>query len=487
MNLKSLAKDTAVYGLSSIVGRFLNYLLVPLYTYKIAAESGGYGIVTNLYAYTALLLALLTFGMETTMFRFSNKDGEDARSVYGTALKMVGGVALLFVALVMVLLRPISGAMGYAAHPEYVGCMAVIVAMDAFQAIMFSKLRLDRRPIKFMLLKFAFIIPNILLNLFIFLVMPALFASHPGLEQMYVRFDHGVGLIFFVNLFCTAMVTLGFIPELRGLGVRFDGALAKRMLAYTWPLLLLSLVGVLNQVADKILFPYLMPGEEGRVQLGIYGACVKIAMIVALLTQAFRYAYEPIVFNGSRGKDNPETLADGMKYFVVFALLAFLAVMVYMPILRHFIQPGYWEGLGVVPVVMMAEVFMGIYFNLSFWYKLSDQTWWGAVMSAIGAAVMIAVNVILVPKIGYWACAWGGFAGYGTAMLLSWIIGRRKYPIPYDMKAIIGFTLLAAAIFALVSLPGWLGLELPAWIQIAGGTVLLAVYAVLILREIKKS
>lgn len=487
MNLKSLAKDTAVYGLSSIVGRFLNYLLVPLYTYKIAAESGGYGIVTNLYAYTALLLALLTFGMETTMFRFSNKDGEDARSVYGTALKMVGGVALLFVALVMVLLRPISGAMGYAAHPEYVGCMAVIVAMDAFQAIMFSKLRLDRRPIKFMLLKFAFIIPNILLNLFIFLVMPALFASHPGLEQMYVRFDHGVGLIFFVNLFCTAMVTLGFIPELRGLGVRFDGALAKRMLAYTWPLLLLSLVGVLNQVADKILFPYLMPGEEGRVQLGIYGACVKIAMIVALLTQAFRYAYEPIVFNGSRGKDNPETLADGMKYFVVFALLAFLAVMVYMPILRHFIQPGYWEGLGVVPVVMMAEVFMGIYFNLSFWYKLSDQTWWGAVMSAIGAAVMIAVNVILVPKIGYWACAWGGFAGYGTAMLLSWIIGSRKYPIPYDIKAIIGFTLLAAAIFALVSLPGWLGLELPAWIQIACGTVLLAVYAVLILREIKKS
>ena len=487
MNLKSLAKDTAIYGLSSIVGRFLNYLLVPLYTYKIAAASGGYGIVTNLYAYTALLLALLTFGMETTMFRFSNKDGEDARTVYGTALKMVGGVALLFVALVMVFLRPISGAMGYEAHPEYVGCMAVIVAMDAFQAIMFSKLRLDRRPLKFMALKFAFIIPNILLNLVIFLVLPMFFGTHPGLEAAYARFNDGVGFIFFANLACTALVTLGFIPELRGLGVKFDGALAKRMLSYTWPLLLLSLVGVLNQVADKILFPYLMPGEEGRVQLGIYGACVKIAMIVALLTQAFRYAYEPIVFNGSRSKDNPETLADGMKYFVVFALLAFLAVMVYMPILRHFIQPGYWEGLGVVPVVMMAEVFMGVYFNLSFWYKLSDQTWWGAVMSAIGAVVMIVVNVILVPKIGYWACAWGGFAGYGTAMLLSWIIGSRKYPIPYDKKALIVFTLLAAAIFALVSLPAWLGVELPAWVQIAGGTMLLAGYGALILREIKKS
>lgn len=486
MNLKSLAKDTAIYGLSSIVGRFLNYLLVPVYTYKIAAESGGYGIVTNLYAYTALFLALLTFGMETTLFRFSNKDGEDPRSVYGTALKMVGGVALTFLAVVLILLRPISGAMGYAEHPEYIGCMAAIVAMDAFQAIMFSKLRLDRRPIKFMALKFAFIIPNILLTLFIFLVMPKMFGAHPGLEQFFVRFDYGVGLIFFANLLCTAMVMLGFIPELKGLAVRLDKDLARRMLSYTWPLLLLSLVGILNQVADKILFPYLMPGTEGRVQLGIYGACVKIAMIVALLTQAFRYAYEPIVFNGSRSKDNPETLADGMKYFIIFTLLAFLAVMVYMPLLRHFIHPDYWVGLGVVPVVMMAEVFMGVYFNLSFWYKLTDKTWWGAIMSATGAAVMIAVNVLLVPKIGYWACAWGGFAGYGIAMLMSWIIGRKYFSVPYDLRSIALFTLLAAAIFVMLSLPGWMGGELVPWVQIAGGTLLLAGYALLAWKEIRK-
>ena len=486
MNLKALAKDTAIYGLSSIVGRFLNYLLVPVYTYKIAASSGGYGIVTNLYAYTALLLALLTFGMETTMFRFSNKAGEDPRKVYGTSLKMVGTVSLLFVILVMIFLQPISGAMGYGEHPEYVGCMAIIVGLDAFQAIMFSKLRLDRRPIKFMLLKFAFIIPNILLTLFIFLVLPLMFGSHPQIEEAYQHYNGGVGFIFFANLLCTSLVTLGFIPELRGLGVKFDGALAKRMLSYTWPLLLLSLVGILNQVADKILFPYLMPGDEGRVQLGIYGACVKIAMIVALLTQAFRYAYEPIVFNGSRDKNSPETLADGMKYFIVFSLLAFLAVMVYLPILRHFIQPAYWEGLGVIPIVMMAEVFMGIYFNLSFWYKLTDQTWWGAIISAIGAAVMIAINVIFVPKIGYWACAWGGFAGYGTAMFLSWIIGRGKYPIPYDVKQIALFVALAAVIFALVSLPGWLGHELNPWITMGAGTVLLAAYAALAWKTIRK-
>ena len=487
MNLKSLAKDTAIYGLSSIVGRFLNYLLVPVYTYKIAAESGGYGIVTNLYAYTALFLALLTFGMETTLFRFSNKDGEDPRSVYGAALKMVGGVVLIFLAAVLILLRPISGAMGYAEHPEYIGCMAAIVAMDAFQAIMFSKLRLDRRPIKFMALKFAFIIPNILLTLFIFLVMPKMFGAHPGLEQFFVRFDYGVGLIFFANLLCTALVMLGFIPELKGLSVRLDKDLARRMLSYTWPLLLLSLVGILNQVADKILFPYLMPGTEGRVQLGIYGACVKIAMIVALLTQAFRYAYEPIVFNGSRSKDNPETLADGMKYFIIFTLLAFLAVMVYMPLLRHFIHPDYWVGLGVVPVVMMAEVFMGVYFNLSFWYKLTDKTWWGAVMSATGAAVMIAVNVLLVPRIGYWACAWGGFAGYGIAMLMSWIIGRRYFSVPYDGKAIAGFVLGAALIFVALSLPAWTGHEINVWVYMAAGTLLLAAYAAMAWKEIKRS
>ena len=474
MNLKSLAKDTAIYGLSSIVGRFLNYLLVPLYTTRIAAGSGGYGIVTNLYAYTALFLALLTFGMETTLFRFSNKEGEDSRMVFSTTLRMVGTVCLCFFALVMLFLGPISGAMGYADHPEYIGCMAAIVALDAFQAIMFSRLRQQKRPLKFMTLKFAFIIPNVLLNLVIFLVLPRFFGRFPGLESFFIAENNGVGFIFFVNLLCTASVTLGFTKELKGIGYGFDKALAGRMLRYTWPLLLLGLVGILNQVADKILFPWLMPGPEGQVQLGIYGACVKIAMIMALLTQAFRYAYEPIVFNGSRDKDSPETLADGMKYFVVFTLLAFLAVMFYMPVLKHFVGSGYWEGLKVVPIVMLAEICMGIYFNLSFWYKLSDQTRWGAIISAAGAVVMIAVNVIGVPRIGYMACAWGGLAGYCTAMLLSWFIGQKKYPIRYDLRTIFIFFALAGALYAASEGLKHLGLGPLAFMGI--GTVLLALY-----------
>lgn len=480
MNLKSLAKDTAIYGLSSIVGRFLNYLLVPLYAYKISAESGGYGIVTNLYAYTGLFLALLTFGMETTLFRFSEKEGEDARMIYATVLKLVGMVALAFVAVVLLFLSPISRAMGYADHPEYVGCMAVIVGLDAFQAIMFARLRQQKRALRFMTLKFAFIIPNILLNLFIFLVLPHLFGAHPVLEQWYNRFNYGVGFIFFVNLICTSMVMLCFLPELKGLRYGFDKGAAKRMLAYTWPLLLLSLVGVLNQVADKILFPFLMPGVQGQVELGIYGACVKIAMIVALLTQAFRYAYEPIVFGGSRSQDNPKTLSEGMTYFVVFTLLAYLAVVFYMPILKHFVSEGYWVGLKVIPIVMMAEIFMGIYFNLSFWYKLSDQTWWGAVMSAVGTVVMLAVNVLFVPKYGYMACAWGGFAGYGVAMLLSYFIGQYKYPIPYDLRAMGTFGVLAAVLYAASAGIGVVVPNLPVWIVLALRTLLLLVYAYVI-------
>ena len=483
MNLRSLLKDTAIYGLSSIVGRFLNYLLVPLYTYKIAAESGGYGIVTNLYAYAALFLALLTFGMETTLFRFANKNGCDSKMVYSTILRLVGCVGLGFLLTVFVFLRPLSELMGYEAHPEYVAVFAIVTAMDAFQAIMFGRLRQLRKPVKFMLLKFAFIIPSILLNLFIFLVLDKL----PVGQELFARFDGGVGLIFFSNLLCTLLVTLLFIPEIKGIAYGFDRKLARQMLSYSWPLLLLSLVGVLNQVADKILFPYLMPGQEGMEQLGIYGACVKIAMIMALLTQAFRYAFEPIVFSDSKDQNSPSTLADGMKYFIIFTLLAFLAVVFYMPLLKYLVGRGYWEGLAVVPVVMIAEIFMGIYFNLSFWYKLSDKTWWGAVMSGTGALVMVAVNVVLVPKIGYWACAWGGFAGYGTSMVMSFLIGRKHMDIPYDLKTIFSYVLHAALLYCLGMLPEWSGWGLPLWVLLALRTALLGLYCLpLLLKIIKK-
>ena len=431
-DFKALAKDTVIYGLSSIVGRFLNYLLVPLYTYKIAAGSGGYGVVTNLYAYTALLLVLLTFGMETTFFRFANKEDENPRKVFSTALWAVADISALFFLLVMAFLGPISQALGYGDHPSYIWTMALTVAIDAFQAILFSYLRYSKKAIKFASLKLLFIILNIGLNLLFFVVL--------GRTQ--------VGNIFYINLFCTAFVTLFFVREIAGLREGFDRELMGRMLRYSWPILILGLAGILNQTADKILYPIVCPGEEGKVQLGIYGAVVKIAMIMAMITQAFRYAYEPFVFGSAKEKDSKETYAKGMKYFIIFTLLAFLVVMGYLDILRYIIQPGYWEGLKVVPIVMAAEIMMGVYFNLSFWYKLTDRTIWGAVFSGAGCVALIAVNLIFIPKYGYMACAWGGVAGYGVAMLLSYFVGRKYYPVNYPLKEIFAYVLLAAVLYA---------------------------------------
>ena len=472
--MASLAKDTAIYGISSIVGRFINYLLTPLYTNVLKAQGGEYGAITKMYAYTALCLVLLTFGMETTFFRFANKEGENESMVYSTALRLVGSVGLLFIALAFIFINPISAYLGYSDHPEYVGCFAIIAGLDAFQAILFSRLRQQHRPIKFMTLKMAFIIPNVLLNVFVFWLMPKLFGTMPWLESIYIKYNYGVGLIFFVNLICTFCVTFGFIKELKGIAFGFDKQLARRMLAYAWPILLLGLVGILNQVFDKIAFKHIVTDSKvGEVQLGIYGACCKIAMLLAMLTQAFRYAYEPFVFGGAKDKNSSETLAQGMKYFVIFGILAFLGVMFYMPIFRYLVtNHDYWVGLKVVPIVMLAELFMGIYFNLSFWYKLIDKTWWGAVMSGIGAAVMICINWLFVPKYGYMACAWGGFAGYGTCMLLSYFIGQKKSPINYPLMDIFKYVLLAAVLYVV-----YLGAKpLPIWLALTINTVLIGIY-----------
>ena len=478
-SLKKLFSDTMIYGVSSIVGRFLNYLLVPLYTYKIAATSGGYGIVTELYAYTALMLVILTFGMETTFFYFANKYRERSDKVFSTALTAVGGVSALFVLLLCSLIGPISHALGYDTHPEFLIIMGCVVAIDAFQAILYALLRFQSRPIKFAFLKLLFIFCNIGLNLFVFLAAPSLYESHPGLMGWYNP-DYQVGYIFVVNLVCTAGITLGFLPELRKLRCGVDWRLLREMLRYTWPLLLFGIAGILNQVADKICFNHLVPGEEGKVQLGIYGACVKIAMIMALITQAFRYAYEPFGFGSGRERGSKESQALVMKYFVIFALLAFLAVMAYLDVLKYFISPSYWEGLRVVPIVMMAEVFMSIYFNLSIWYKLTEQTWWGAVFSAIGCVVLLAISIIFVPHYGYMACAWGGLAGYGVCMLLSYLVGRKKYPVPYRLLPLLGYFALALGLYGVRV---WLKPEALGW-RLALNTMLLGVYvAVMLLCE----
>lgn len=450
--MAALAKDTVIYGASSIAGRFLNYLLTPLYTWTLK-DQAEYGNITSVYAWVAFLLVFLTFGMETTMFRFANKEGEHPQKVFSTSLLFVGSLSLLFAALCWIFTDPVSSTLGFAEHPEYVRIMSLVVALDSFQAIIFSYLRLQKRPIKFASIKLAIIILNISLNILIIHFVPNFYQESNFLKNWFNPSEL-VTYVFAINLVCSAVTLFAFVPELKNLKFGFSTRLFRQMFLYTLPILILGLAGILNQVADKMLYPHLVPGETGQAQLGEYGAAVKIAMIMSMLIQAFRYAYEPMVFSASKESINEKNkmYADTMKYFLIFAILAFLAVVFYLDILLLILGPNYRAGAKVIPIVMIAEIFMGIYFNLSFWYKLTDKTWWGGLFSFIGCATLIAVNVIFVPKYGYIACAWGGFAGYGVCMVLSYFVGQHYAPVKYPIKEIMIYVVIAATLWALSTL-----------------------------------
>ena len=479
-NLKSLAKDTAIYGLSSIVARFVNYLLVPIQTAKFNAEGGQYGVITNVYAYTALLIIILTYGMETTFFRFMNKEGEAPEKVYSTTLRMVGATSLVFCAVVIAFRQQIAALMGYGDHPEYVWVLFVTVAIDAFSAILFAYLRCMHKPVKFATLKIVNILLNVTLNILYLIILPALHVNPFGIYDEQLRPD--VAWIFYINLFCTVATLLMLYKELRGIGKGFDSGICRRMLSYAWPILVMGLAGQLNQCASQIIFPYLYNGtpQEAGVQLGIYGACIKIAMIMVMITQAFRFAYEPFVFGKSKDSDNRSTYAIAMKYYVIFTLLAFLVVMGYIDALRYIIGRSYWEGLKVVPIVMAAEIMFGVFFNLSFWYKLTDRTIWGAWFSGIGCVTLITIDVLLIPHFGYMACAWAGFAAYGISMLVSYFVGQRYYPINYPIASIMSYVALAVVLFAAIS---WSNAKLPMPATLALNTLFIIVFAAVIVRR----
>ncbi|MDE5561372.1 MAG: oligosaccharide flippase family protein [Bacteroidaceae bacterium] len=436
-HLKTLFKDTVIYGLSSIVGRFLNYLLVPLYTHVISAENGGYGVVTNIYAYVALLLVILTFGMETTFFYFANQKNRNADAVISNCISIIAVLSALFLGAMFTFITPISHILSYDDHPEYILIMSTTTVLDALQAIPFAYLRYKEKATKFAMLKLLFIVLNIGLNLL-----------------YYVWLGHtDVLYVFAINLACTTAITFFFLPELLAIRWRADFGLMKEMLSYSWPLLILGIAGILNQAADKIIFPLVYPDRtQGVIELGIYGACVKIALIRAMITQAFRFAYEPIIFRENRNNNSDGTNVMGMKYFLIFTLLAFLCVIAYMPLLKYMIGRDYWDGLRTVPIVMAAEIIMGIYFNLSFWYKTINKTRYGAWFSMAGCAVLFAVNIFFIPRYGYMACAWGGVAGYGTAMILSYIVGQKKHPIDYPLRSMATYTAIALLFFGLMQI-----------------------------------
>lgn len=488
--MKSLAKDTAIYGISSIVGKFLNYLLVPLYTY-VLKETSDYGIVTNLYAWTALLLVILTYGLETGFFRFSNKEDYNPQQVYRVSLRSLLITSSLFAGVCVWYQTPIANLMGYPDHANFIAMMAITVALDAFASIPFAYLRYQKRAILFAALKLLFVVLNIGFNLLFLVVL--------GWKD--------VTWVFVSNVLATSIQTAILLPfTLRRKVAKVGGAgstgedgdncstgkyelkqkkgdwqVWKELLRYSLPLLVLGVAGIMNQTLDRILFPYLYSGMDAKAQLGIYGACFKVAMVMMMFTQAFRYAYEPYVFAKHKDRQSVEAYADAMKYYIIFSLLILLGVTVYLDIFKYIISSIYWEGLRIVPVVLWTYVFQGIYFNLSFWYKLTDETKWGAWFSLIGLIITLLLQIVGVPRIGYWASCGSSLVCYLVIMLLSYFVGKKRLDVPYDLKRIgqyFGMTIIILVVY--YAFRHWVTNE---WLGMGFGSLLIGIYLLVLVKK----
>ena len=404
--------------------------------------------------------------------------------VYSTVLRMVGTVGIVTSLVMLLFCRQIAELLGYGNHPEYVVVMYLTVALDAFTAIAFAYLRCEHRPIKFASLKIANIALNIVLNLIYFFGLPLLHLNPFGIYGETFHYD--VVWVFYINLFCSlfnlvflhnlfcSLFNLVFLhKELRGIKYGFDKKMCRQMLTYAWPILVMGIAGQLNQSLSQIMFPKVYPGSDGFSELAIYGACIKIAMIMMMITQAFRFAYEPFVFSKVKDRDSKEVYAQTMKYYVIFTLLAFLVVMAYLDLLKFLIGESYWSGLRVVPIVMAAEIIFGIFFNLSFWYKLTDRTIWGAYFSGIGAVVLFTINLILIPRFSYMACAWAGLIAYSVSMLLSYFIGQKYFPVAYPLRDIFTYFAVAALLYVGIH---FVSANLPLWASLTVNTFLVLLF-----------
>ncbi len=444
---KRLASDTAIYGVSSIVGRFLNWWLMPLYVTIFNPDV--YGIVTNLYSYVAFFMVFLTYGMETGFFRFASKSSNPEK-VYSTSLISLGITSATFITVVLLFKDNLASLINYSGHPEYILWLAIILSIDAITAIPFAQIRLKNRPIKFAFLKLINIGANIAFNLFFLLVCPKLADTNPNsfIHHIYSA-DIGVGYVFISNLLASIITLLMLLPDVIKRSYEFDKALLYKMLSYSFPILIVGLAGVANQNIDKILIPFLIPEDQNPMeQLGIYGAGVKIAVLMNMFIQAFRYAFEPFFFSHSAGKDDKNMHANIMKYFVIFGLLIFLGMVFYIDIIRLLNwNPKYYESFTIVPVILLANLFFGIYFALSMWYKLTDMTRYGAYIAVGGAVITIALNIILIPVFGYNGSAFALLICFFGMMVVSYFLGQKYYPIPYNLKRIFSYFLVAGILF----------------------------------------
>lgn len=478
--MKSLAKETLFYGIGSVLPKLLSWLL-SLYWAFALPEISDIGVLTNFYAWVALLQVILTYGMETGFFRFASKDNDPVR-VFSTTFLSIAFSTLLFFVAALMLLEPAALALGGTAmKPHYLLLLVIILCFDVLGAIPFANLRFKKRPVRFAMIKLVNVLLTILFNLFFFLACPWLKTHFPDLFSWF-DISHGIDYVLISNLAASVIQFLMVSPELR-IKFTFDKHLWTQMLRYSFPILILGIAGILNQTVDKIIFTWLYPDKEAALtQLGIYGQNFKIAVIMVMFTQAFRYAFEPFIFARNRGEANElKSFSDATKYFIIFGLLIFLVTTGYLDIIKKLIPVGYHEGLKVVPIVLIGELFFGVYFNLSLWYKLTDQTKWGAYMSLFGVAVTIGINVLFIPRYGYMACAWASLIANLLMMVFSYFMGQKNYPIPYNLRSAGFFFVLSMLLFGGITLV-YRHIE-GVWLRLLINTLLIGIYAVVMVRK----
>ncbi|MGZ5030248.1 MAG: lipopolysaccharide biosynthesis protein [Methylobacter sp.] len=446
--IKKLASQTAVYGLSSIFGRFLNYLLVPLYTYYFTAAE--YGVVSEFYAYAGFFSVLLLFGFETGYFRFRDKEQSGRDVAYSTALIFVVLVNLGFFALILLVNTRLSAALNYANHSEYVLWFSMILILDAIAAIPFARLRAENKAFRFAGIKIVEILVTVLLSLFFIIYCPKVYAENPGswIAPIYNP-TIGVGYIFIANLMASGFKFLLLAPQLSGLAWGFDRALFGRMVRYSLPMVVIGFAGIINEMLDRVLLKYLLPYDNltNMKMLGIYSACYKLSILMSLFIQAFRYAAEPFFFAYADKSDARKVYAVVLKFFVIFCVFIFLLVTLFIDFFKYFVGDEFRAGLEVVPILLLANLCLGIYVNLSIWYKLTDRTLMGAMVSIAGAALTIALNVWWIPQFGYVGSAWATLACYGSMAIVSYLLGKRYYPVNYAVKRIIGYIGLGLGLY----------------------------------------
>lgn len=450
-SIKKLAGQTVIYGGTSIIGRVINYLMVPIHTY-VFSNPKDFGVVSVLYAWVALLIVILTYGMETAYFRFNAQAPDNEKNkIYGTSLISLLFTSVLFVVMMLFFRQNVAETLQYGNHPEYISWFVLVIAFDAISTLPFARLRAQNRPRKFAFVKLTNIAVNVILTLFFLVVCPWMVNLNilPGVMEVIYSKEIGVGYIFIANLVASAVTLLMLLSEIHVSRLDFDWKIWKKMISYAFPLLIFGLAGIVNETMDRVLLNNLSPADIAQSQVGIYGACYKISIMMTIFIQAFKYAAEPFFFAKAKDSDARYTYSKVMTYFVLACSFIFLGIMLYIDIVQYFVGEKYRVGLPVVPILLMANLFLGVFYNLSIWYKLTGQTRFGAYISIFGAIITLVLNYTLIPIIGYMGSAWATFICYASMMIVSFIIGQKYYHVNYEVGKIFSILVLALGLYVI--------------------------------------